>query len=110
MIKEIRQYRNKDKLITEYTRDGETISHITEELYLTDEENKKIEDLAKEELKKLKDENQAREDIIKAFPELQEYNKQLQEELASAQAINKTNMLGIMELANRLRDLEEKQW
>ena len=42
--------------------------------------------------------------------DIKKQNEKLKEELASAQAVNKTNMLGIMELANRLRDLEEKQW
>lgn len=41
--------------------------------------------------------------------EIKKQNDKLKQDLASAQAINRTNMMGIMELANRLRDLEEKQ-
>ena len=44
-----------------------------------------------------------------AIDKIEEQNNKLKEELAAAQAINRTNMMGIMELANRLRELEEKQ-
>lgn len=44
-----------------------------------------------------------------SLEEIKKQNEKLKQDLASAQAINRTNMMGIMELANRLRDLEEKQ-
>lgn len=44
-----------------------------------------------------------------SLEEIKKQNEKLKQDLASAQAINKTNMIGIMELANRLRELEEKQ-
>lgn len=44
-----------------------------------------------------------------SLEEIKKQNEKLKQDLASTQAINKTNMMGIMELANRLRELEEKE-
>lgn len=48
-------------------------------------------------------------DAVEALEDIKKENEKLKEDLAAAQAINKTNMIGIMELANRMRELEEKQ-
>ena len=109
MVKKLRSYRRENELITEYTKDGKTVSHRTVEPYLTEEERLELEQKAKEEQEKLGQEQAAKEEAIKSIPSLQKQNEKLKEELASAQAINRTNMMGIIELANRLRELEEKQ-
>ena len=109
MVKKLREYIQDEYLITEYTKDGETVSHRTKESYLTEEERLEQEQKAKEERERLEQEQRAKEESIKSVPGLQEQNERLKEELAAAQAINRTNMMGIIELANRLRELEEKQ-
>lgn len=106
-MKILKRYRKDDNWITEYTKDGETVSHRTVEPYLTEEERLELEQKTKEEQERLEQEKKAKEEAIKSVPGLQEQNEKLKEELAAAQAINRTNMMGIMELANRLRELEE---
>ena len=45
----------------------------------------------------------------KYLEKLQQENENLEKELTITQAVNKTNMVGVFELANRIRILEGKE-
>lgn len=89
MIKLLREYIEDDKRIIEYTKDGETVSHrVTESLDSGSNEDEEI--------------------VIPKSPieELKEENEKLKQEVNSLSAVNKANILALVEVHNRLNVLE----
>ena len=77
MVKKLRSYRQENELITEYTKDGKTVSHRIIEDYISEEEREKLEQLtieqekAREKEEKEKEEQKRKEnEMIKAIPDL----------------------------------------